>query len=479
MKAKIIFISLIFCFVWKVNAQIEFAPVGAKWYFLNEATECGIYTSIKDTVISGKHCKVIVGLYDSPHYLYQEDNKVYLWFNESFYKIFDFTVEKDDSVQLTALTIDEILTLDCKVEDVSYTNSYGEIPLKHVVVSFQSPEITEGSGWYSYTEKIGAEFIIPRVNVVYTNSNGLMAYEDNTMTYVDNFWAQQDVKCDYPGKLNSNNNTIVNDNSSWSVLGSVVCPECPVWTQYVYFEGDSIFQEYIYKKVFSCDDKLRENIKYEGLIREQNKKTYFIPNNFEKEYLMYDFSLEEGMNFEYVEPQVMSEYEFPLSLCVKKIDLVEINGVQLKQIQFSNSYVPTIDVTWVEKIGSLAGLFYPCGVLNPGANRTLLCYFQNNELFYKNPVYSECYYDRAEDITSVKITKIEDFYVFPNPVDDLVTVSSTNTVSRIDIFDISGKQIYSLDNKNTVDVSSFPKGLYLFKVYDTEGEYSLFKIIKK
>jgi len=262
-------------------------------------------------------------------------------------------------------------------------------------------------------------------------------------------------------------------------LTSVVCPECPVWTQYVYFEGDSIFQEYIYKKVFSCDDKLHENIKYEGLIREQNKKTYFIPNNFEKEYLMYDFSLEEGMNFEYVEPQVMPEYEFPISLYVKKIDLVEINGVQLKQIQFSNIYVPTIDVTWVEKIGSLAGLFYPCGVLNPGANRTLLCYSQNNELIYKNPNYSECYYDKAEDFTSTQTTKIEDFYIFPNPVDDLLTVSSTNTVSRIDIFDVLGKQICSLDNKNTVDVSSFPKGLYLFKVYGTEGEYSLFKIIKK
>ena len=93
------------------------------------------------------------------------------------------------------------------------------------------------------------------------------------------------------------NNTIVNDNSSWAILGYGVCPECPVWTQYIYFDSDSIIASNSYKKVFSSNDKLHEYIKYEGLIREQEKKTYFIPNNSETEYLLYDFSLEKGMSF--------------------------------------------------------------------------------------------------------------------------------------------------------------------------------------
>ena len=103
----------------------------------------------------------------------------------------------------------------------------------------------------------------------------------------------------------SDNNTIVNANSSWAILsyglGSWNVP-CNVTTQYVYFGSDSIINEYTYKKLFSCNDKLHENIKYEGLIREQNKKTYFIPANFETEYLLYDFSLEKGMTFEYIDP---------------------------------------------------------------------------------------------------------------------------------------------------------------------------------
>ena len=196
------------------------------------------------------------------------------------------------------------------------------------------------------------------------------------------------------------NNTIVNDHSAWSILGIVVCPECPVWTQYVYFDGDSIFASNSYKKVFSCEDKLHENIKYEGLIREQNKKTYFIPALSEKEYLLYDFSLEEGMTFNYVEPQVLPEYEYNISYYIKTVDFVEIDGVQLKRIQLSNPPPDDdyINVTWIETIGSLTGLFEPCGIIMNGGNIALLCYYQNNELIYKNPSYSECYYDNADEL---------------------------------------------------------------------------------
>ena len=70
--------------------------------------------------------------------------------------------------------------------------------------------------------------------------------------------------------------------------------------------------------------------------------------------------------------------------------------------------------TWIEDIGSLAGLFYPCGVLAPGSNRILLCYFQNNELMYKNPVYSECYYDKAEDIISMQTKEVNYFNYYRN-----------------------------------------------------------------
>ena len=277
------------------------------------------------------------------------------------------------------------------------------------------------------------------------------------------------------------NNTIVNDNSSWATLGYGVCPECPVWTQYVYFDGDSIVASNSYKKVFSCKDKLHENIKYEGLIREQDKKTYFIPANSETEYLIYDFSLEEGMTFEgYIS---LSSQETQL-LEIKNSDMVEINGVLKKRLQIGY-YSPLwnddhILDTWIEDIGSLGGILTPHFSALDGAIYTLLCYYQNNELMYKNPAYFECYYDKKEDIASVQTLTIGGCGVFPNPVDDILNISYlNNAILRIEIFDNLGRKVYNQTYKDTINVSSFSKGLYLLKVYDINEQVSVFKIIKK
>jgi len=189
-------------------------------------------------------------------------------------------------------------------------------------------------------------------------------------------------------------NTMVNDHTSWATLAYGVCPECPVWTEYVYFDGDSIFAKKTYKTVYSCDDELHENIKYEGLIREQNKKTYFIPAHSEIEYLLYDFSLEKGMSFEYRNFNLQES----MSLYVKNVDFIEINGSTKKRIEIAETRNPEwIIDTWIEEIGSLRGILYPCLQLDGGV-RKLLCCFKNNELIYKNHEYSECYYDKSEDV---------------------------------------------------------------------------------
>ena len=199
------------------------------------------------------------------------------------------------------------------------------------------------------------------------------------------------------------NNTIVNDNSSWAGLSYSSCWSelwCNLNTQYIYFESDSIVADCSYKKVFSCNDKLHENSKYEGLIRERDKKTYFIPANFETEYVLYDFSLEKGMTFEY---EVFTSQE-KMPLYVKNSDFIEINGIPKKRLELElvlSNYNLPFDV-WIENLGSTKGFFNPGhgGILPPGEGRALLCYFEDNELIYKNPDYSQCYYDNPEELVS-------------------------------------------------------------------------------
>ena len=266
-------------------------------------------------------------------------------------------------------------------------------------------------------------------------------------------------------------------------LGSWNIP-CNVETQYVYFEGDSIVTGYSYKKVFSCDDKLHENIKYEGLIREQEKKTYFIPTNSETEYKLYDFSLEEGMIFEYID---WWYHELPpISFCIKQVDFVEINGVQKKRMKLTG--LPPFDViiyaTWIEGIGSLNGLFEPCGVLAPGGNRILLCYFQNNEVVYKTPEYPECYYDKPEELIPFMKQPDIGVSVYPNPVDRVLNISSPEEIIRsVKLVDISADAvIYSNDNINTnvytIDMSSMQRGFYGLTVWlnGKGGDFIIYKL---
>ena len=269
---------------------------------------------------------------------------------------------------------------------------------------------------------------------------------------------------------------IVNSNSAWTTLSYVPCPQgaCNRYTQYVYFHGDSIVGDYTYKKVFSCNDNLHANTKYEGLMRELSFKTYFIPAHSKIEYLLYDFSLDEGKTFEYQDPFIS---EFSISLYVKKVDYIMINGYPKLQIQLT--LTPDDDeifATWIQERGSLHGLFYPCGSILDGTVTTLLCYFQDDELIYKNPDYSECFY---EDL-AISVVENRSFRVYPNPTTGELRIENEELKIRsIEVFDMMGKIIYSQSHGNTIDVNAFSKGLYLIKIYDATGQVSLFKIVKK
>ena len=151
--------------------------------------------------------------------------------------------------------------------------------------------------------------------------------------------------------------------------------------------------------------------------------------------------------------------------------------IQIKTVSYADW---TLD-TWIEEIGSLSGMLNPCyRNFSGGGVRELLCYYQNDELIYKNLAYSECYYDNPDDITSIHTIVIDDYSIYPNPVNDILTIyPSNNMITLIEIFDISGKKVYSNTYKNTIDVSFFSKGVYLLKMYDTNEQFSVFKIIKK
>jgi hypothetical protein len=73
-----------------------------------------------------------------------------------------------------------------------------------------------------------------------------------------------------------------------------------------------------------------------------------------------------------------------------------------------------------------------------------------------------------------------DFRIFPNPADDVLTVSSRNIISTLSIYDILGQELIKskIDaNKSTIDISFLSKGTYFMKIVSKEVSKTI-KIIK-
>ena len=146
-------------------------------------------------------------------------------------------------------------------------------------------------------------------------------------------------------------------------------------------------------------------------------------------------------------------------------------------------YDDYVYATWIENIGSLKGLFYPTGMVGVGAGRELLCYYQNNDLIYKNPVYPECYYDKPEEIITFRQPDIG-VSVYPNPVETHLNISSPNEIIlSVKLVDISAdKIVYNNENVNTntysIDVSDLQNGFYGLTMWLKNGIGADFIIYK-
>ena len=89
-----------------------------------------------------------------------------------------------------------------------------------------------------------------------------------------------------------------------------------------------------------------------------------------------------------------------------------------------------------------------------------------------------------EDITSVETLLISDKEIraFPNPVEDILTIESTDEVVKIFLFDMNGNLILQKEPKErhtTIQLTIIPTGMYNLQIVTPNGDYVIEKIIKK
>ncbi|TVZ60283.1 putative secreted protein (Por secretion system target) [Flavobacteriaceae bacterium MAR_2010_105] len=94
-----------------------------------------------------------------------------------------------------------------------------------------------------------------------------------------------------------------------------------------------------------------------------------------------------------------------------------------------------------------------------------------------NEVYDSC----QQATLSINDTNKFDFIVYPNPARDSWKFKANTTISKIQLFDMLGKQVSSLSPNALevkIDASLMPSGLYFAKIDSAYGFQNI-KLIKK
>lgn len=259
---------------------------------------------------------------------------------------------------------------------------------------------------------------------------------------------------------------------------------CCVDTEQVVVEGDSVVNGKGYKKVFSNGQL--DKLKFEGLIREENQKVFFIPENSFAESVLYDFSVQNGNRVQFTDKggSAWSWYA--------QVDNVDINGAMKKRIQLSETSESnfTLD-TWIEGVGSLHGLLN-VGMPPNGGGRQLLCVTEKENVIYQNTNFGECYYG-SEDLKAVGdilglpvitgLQSIQDNHISIAISKNGIIISANDKVlSQIEIFNMSGQKVYTIKaTSNSIEINTdfWSRGVYFAKIKENDSQFYNFKFIKR
>ena len=84
---------------------------------------------------------------------------------------------------------------------------------------------------------------------------------------------------------------------------------------------------------------------------------------------------------------------------------------------------------------------------------------------------------RSEDVTGISGINSSDFVLYPNPANDIITISSDLEIESIEILTSAGQIVLS-SNTKSIDVNSLTAGIYYAKVSSSDAS-SVIKFIKK
>jgi len=79
------------------------------------------------------------------------------------------------------------------------------------------------------------------------------------------------------------------------------------------------------------------------------------------------------------------------------------------------------------------------------------------------------------------VEKTENIVLYPNPVEDVLYIQSSNDIVTFDVYDITGKLLVHKENieNNSVSLAQFDRGIYFVKAITSKGNSLTEKIVKR
>lgn len=102
--------------------------------------------------------------------------------------------------------------------------------------------------------------------------------------------------------------------------------------------------------------------------------------------------------------------------------------------------------------------------------------FPSNQLGYGVPNY----YKASQDLLKTnEVENLKSIKIYPNPFQDVIHIKSKEEIAKIELYNLIGQKIISMNNRNSISTNQLQSGVYLIHITDSKGNALVEKVVKK